>query len=122
HWAGAATGAGKQETKAELADEYEGGYITEAEYRAALAELGFVGHPQDLLVHLGDARRVKRYREKAVDAIAAAYTNFKVDDTRASSELAELNITGPARELLLAVWRKQRLDTIRLLTPAQIKK
>lgn len=121
-WTGGSSSAGKKETETQLADEYEGGFITETEFRASLTALGYTGHTQDLLVHLGDARRTKRYRDKAIDAIAAAYTNFKVDDTRAAGELAELNVTGAAKDLLLAVWRKQRIDSISLLTPAQVKK
>lgn len=121
-WAGGVAGAGKEETKVELQDEYEGGYLTEQEYRAALEQLGYTGEVQSLLVHLGDARRVKRYREKVVDAIAAAYVAFKIDDTAASSELAEVNVTGEAATLLVALWGKQRRDAIRLLTPAQLKK
>lgn len=121
-WAGSTQGAGKQETKAELADEYEGGYLAETEYRAELAKLGYTGHTQDLLVHLGDARRIKRWREKIVDAIGSAYLAFKIDDAQAASELAELNIAGQAASLLVALWAKQRRDTVRLLTPAQIVK
>jgi hypothetical protein len=121
-WGGSATGIGKAETKTELDDEYEGGYITEAEYRRALTALGYTGQPQDLLVHLGDARRVKKWREKIVDAIAAAHLSFKINDAQASAELAEIQITGEAATLLIVLWNKQRRDTIANLTPAQIKK
>jgi hypothetical protein len=121
-WAGSGTHAGKEETKAELLDEYESGYVPEAELRKALGALGYQGHAQDLLVHLGDARRVKRYREKVIDAIAAAHLAFKINDAQATAELAELNVTGEAARLLLALWAKQRRDKISLLTPAQIKK
>lgn len=121
-WLGGSSSAAKKQTLTELQDEHEGGYITEAEFRSSIAALGFTGHAQDLLVHLGDARRVKRYREKAVDAIADAYNAWKIDDTRARSELAELNVTGAAVDLLLGVWRKRRLFSITLLTAPQIKK
>lgn len=123
-WAGGSVtaGAGKSETAAELADEYEGGFITEAEYRADLGTLGYAGHELDLLVHLGDARRAKRYREKVVDAIAAAFVAFRLDETAAVSELAKVNVTGDAATQLVSLWALQRLDTIRELTPAQVKK
>lgn len=121
-WQGGSSSAGKRATETELAAEYEGGFVTEEQFRSALADLGYTGATQDLLVHLGDARRVKLYRDKAVAAIDAAYTSFKVDDTRARSELAELGVTGTAAELLLGVWGKQRIDSISLLTPQQVKK
>lgn len=121
-WGGSVAGAGKQETLTELEDEYAGGYVTEAELRASLTLLGYTGNQQDLLVHLNDARRIKRWREKVVDAIAAAYLGFKIDDATASSELAEVNVTGEASTLMLTLWGKQRRFTIRELTEAQVKK
>ena len=121
-WAAGGAAGGKAETLAQVADEYEGGFATEAEYRASLEHLGYTGAAADRLVHLGDARRVKRYREKAIDAIGKAYVGFKLSDERALAELEELHVAGEAAELLLTVWSKQRLDTIRELTPAQIAK
>jgi hypothetical protein len=121
-WTSAAGASAKAATKAELETEYEGGYITADEYRAELAQLGYSGHALDLEVHLGEARRVKGYRDKAVDAVAKAFVAFKIDSTKATSELAELNIPADAQTLLLSLWDKQRLFSIRELTPAQIKK
>lgn len=121
-WAGAVTGAGKEETKAELLDEFEAGYMPEPEFRKALGALGYTGHVQDLLVHLGDARRVKRWREKIIDAIAEAHLAFKIGDAQALSELAEVHVTGQAAALLLALWNKQRRFKISLLTAPQIKR
>lgn len=121
-WGGANAGAGKQETLAELEDEYAGGYVTEQELRDAATLLGYSGHQLDLLVHLNDARRLKRWREKAVDAIGGAYLAFKISDATASSELAEVNVTAEAATLLLTLWGKQRRFTIRDLTEAQVKK
>lgn len=121
-WATGGTGGGKAAAKAELGDEYEGGYITEAEYRAELAKLGYTGDELELEVNLGSARRLKRWREKIVDAIAAAYLGYRLDDTSASSELAEVNVTGEAATMLLHLWGIQRRDTVKLLTAAQVAK
>lgn len=121
-WAAQVGGAGKDATRAELLDEYEGGFMPEAELRKALEQLGYTGHVQDLLVHLGDARRVKRWREKIIDAIGAAHLAFKIDDAQATSELAELNVAGSSATMLITLWNKQRRDTIALLTVAQIVK
>lgn len=121
-WAGGVAGAAKEETRAELLDEYAGGYMTERELRAALGDLGYAGHTLDLYVHLADARRVKRWREKVVDAVAAAYLAHKIGDDVAASELAEVNVTGEAAARLLDLWRKQRRDTVTTLTAAQVAK
>lgn len=105
-WAGSVAGAGKEETKTELATEYAGGFMTETEFRQALEALGYSGHVQDLLVHLGDARRAAKYREKVIDAIGSGYMAGKVPAPLASSELAELGVTGQTTTDLLALWDK----------------
>lgn len=115
-------GAGKHATATELADEYEAGFISGEEYRTDLAALGYTGHELELELNLGDARRVKRYRDKVVDAIAAAYTSFRLAEQAALAELAVVNVTGSTAQRLVDLWTLQRRDTIRSLTPAQIKK
>jgi hypothetical protein len=121
-WAKGASGAGGGETRAEAAAEFEAGFITEAEYRELLAGHGVSGPALDRLVHLGDARRVKKYRDRVVDAIAGAYTAFRLDDTRAMAELAEVHISGDAAAGLLSVWGKLRLDKVRLLSDTELRK
>lgn len=103
-WAGSTTAKGKELTRTELAAEYAGGYISEAEYRASLTDLGYTGHAQDLEVHLGDAARLKKYREKVADAIGAVYMAGKYDAATASARLASVGIAGDAATMLLAVW------------------
>lgn len=103
-WAAAKHAAGKAETKAELETEYAAGYITEAEFRAALEQLGYTGGVQDHLVHLNDARRLSKYREKVVDAIGKAYQAKAIDAATATSELADVHVTGPAATELLHLW------------------
>lgn len=122
YWGGSSTAAGKEATRTELADEFEGGYITEAEYRDALAKLGYAGAALDLEVHLSDARRLKRWREKVVDAIGAAYTTWAVDAATATSELAQVGVTGEAASKLTALWDIDRTVTVRDLTQTQVKK
>jgi hypothetical protein len=121
-WAAGSGGGGKQETVTQLADEYEGGFITEAEFRAQLLEHGYDGAEQDLLVHLADARRAKKYREKIIDAIAAAYIAHKIDPTTATAELAEVGLSGDPVAKLLHLWDLERRARVALLTPTQIKK
>lgn len=113
---------GKQATKAELDDEYQAGFATEQEFRAALAKLGYTGAAQDLEVQLGDARRLKKWREAAVTAIGKSYLAHAIDDTAAISELAEAGVTGEAAQMQLRWWALERRVTIRELTDAQLVK
>lgn len=121
-WAHGDTASSKAATKAELADEYEAGYLDEAGYRAGLAGIGYEGQVLELELHLSEARRAKRYREKVVDAVSRAYVAHKIDDATAGAELAEVGVTGPAAAVLVGLWQKQRRYTVALLSPAQVKK
>jgi hypothetical protein len=121
-WAKGSSGAGGGETRAEAAAEFEAGYISEAEYRTLLEGHGVSGPALDRLVHLGDARRAKKYRDRVVDAIGNAYTSFRLDDARAVAELAEVHIGADAAASLLSVWGKLRLDRVRLLSDTELRK
>jgi hypothetical protein len=120
-WAATGTTGGKKDTVTLLETEYEGGQMTETEYRKALATLGYTGTVQDHLVALGNARRAKAYREKVIDAIHKAYVGFAINDGQAQEELATVNLTGEPFTELLGLWAKERLYTIRQLTAAQVK-
>jgi len=121
-WGQSGTAGGKQETKAELADEYAGGFITQAEYGAALQQLGYAGEALQLELELGDARRAKAYREKVIDAIHQAYLEHEIGTTEASSDLATVNVTGQAATQLLSLWDLERRYTRTRLTEAQVVK
>jgi hypothetical protein len=119
------TGGGtsaKSQTKAELLAEYEGGYIDEAEYRTALAALGYSGQALDLEVELGNARLAKRYRDAIVKAIHDAYMVVDIDDAEARAELLDAGLTADGAARMLTLWAKERRVYVRNLTPAQIAK
>lgn len=122
YWRTLHGGASKEATKTEIGDEFEGGYITEAEFRAALTNLGYTGNAQEVEVELGNARRLKKWRESTVDAIAKAYLAHAIDDAAALSELGEANVTGDAAQMLLRWWAMERRVTVRELTDAQLVK
>jgi len=118
---GGAAGA-KELTKTELAAEYEGRYITEAEYRAALGALGYAGPALELEVHLGDARRVKKYRDAIVSELHGEYIAHDVDDADVQATLAEIGVPADAVAQLLALWAIERRVHRRQLTAAQVKR
>lgn len=121
-WARGGGSSTKALTKAELLAEYEGGYTSEAEYRAALEQLGYSGAALDLEVELGNARLAKKYRDAIVRAIHDAYLVHEIDEAEAQAELADAGLSADATNRLLVLWAKERRVTVRSLTPAQIKK
>jgi len=121
-WAGAGTAGSKALTKAELDDEYEGGYISEADFRAQLTKLGYTGANLDLEVHRGDARRLKRWREKVVDAIAKAFIEHDIDSATAIVDLATVGVTGEAATRLVDLWQLEARVHRKHLTAAQVKR
>ena len=111
----------KHQTAAELRDEREGGYITDAEFRAGLTLLGYTGDTLEAEVLLADARRSKRWRDKAVDAIGKAYIAGKQDEAAARSLLEQAGVTGEAADHLFFWWRIIDAATEKQLTAAQVR-
>lgn len=122
HFTAGGTAATKELTKAELLTEYEGGYITQAQFQTGLEALGYAGTPLQLELALGDARQAKAWREKVVEAIHKAYTEHEIDDTAAISELATVNVVGDTATRLLQLWQLERLYTRTRLSEAQVVK
>lgn len=120
YWAQSGTAAGKELTKAEATAEYEGGFITEAEFRTLLQQLGETQHAIDLLVHLGDARRVAKVRDAAVTAIGKAYLGHEITAGQAGADLTALGISAAAQASMLKVWNLELGLSRRQLTEAEI--
>lgn len=121
-WTKAGVEAAKGLTKTELAAEYEGLFITEAEFRTSLAALGYTGPAQDMEINLADARRVKKYRDKGIDRVNKFYVKHAIDEATARVDLELFGVTGQAADLLLSVWAHERQIEQLQLTPAQIKR
>lgn len=122
HFSTGSTAAGKEATKAELMVEHEAGYITDAEYSAALQALGYTGTELQLELELGAARQQKAYRDKVVEAIHKAYLEHELDDATATSQLATVGVAGDQAQRLLALWQLERQYTVARLTEAQVVK
>jgi len=122
HFATGSTAATKEATKTELLDEYEGGFITQADYSAGLQALGYTGTALQLELELGDARQAKAWRQKVVDAINKAYIEHELTDTAAISELATVNVTGNTATRFLQLWQLERSYTLARLTQSQVVK
>jgi hypothetical protein len=108
-WAGGATAEGKALTKAELLTEFEGGYITESELRDHLAALGYSGPALDLEVHLGDARRIRGWRDKAITALGKRYVASTMDSAAADGYLVEIGVPDAGtRANIIRIWDIER--------------
>jgi hypothetical protein len=108
-WAGGAGATGKELTKAELLTEFEGGYITESELRDHLTALGYSGPELDLEVHLGDARRIRSWRDKAITALGKRYVASTMEAMAADGYLVEIGVPDPAtRASIIRIWDIER--------------
>ena len=122
HFSAGGTAATREATKAELLDEYEGGFISRTDYQTALEALGYTGTPLQLELELGDARQAKAWRQKVIDAIHKAYIEHELTDTAAISELATVNVTGDTATRFLQLWQLERSYTVARLTQSQVVK
>lgn len=121
-WAPKAGGqAGKAETASNLRAEYEGYLLTEQELRTALQALGYAPAEVDREVHLGDAARVKAYRDKALEATHKSYIAAQLTSADVATYLGQLHIDAAAIPELVAIWDIEKAVTRKTLTAAQIK-
>lgn len=112
---------GKEATRAELAIEFEGGFITEAEYRAALSTLGYSPADQTIQVELGGARAVKTERGRVVTAIHKAFVGHKITEPQARAALTGTTMIGEAVDRIMPLWILERDLTQPELTQAQVR-
>jgi hypothetical protein len=119
-WAESAGAGAKDATAANLRAEYEGLFITRDELVAALVKLGYDQTEALMLAHLGDAARVKKYRDAVVTAVYKAFLAHDVQDADARATLTADGISSDAIDDLLRVWKLELMAARRNLTPAQI--
>lgn len=120
YWKKGGTSGGKEATAANLRAEYEGLYIDRATLTAGLTDLGYSAHDADVLADLGDAARVKTYRDRVVTAIYKAFLAHKLTDAQARVALADDGIDAAAIGHLLDLWQREAGLTRHELTEAQI--
>lgn len=116
-----AKGKTKEETRAELADEYETGFISEAEYRATLTALGYVGAALELEVLHSAAAAVKVERGRVVTALHKLYVAHRLTLDQARADLAATGMQTEAVSRILPLWTLERDAARHELTNAQVK-
>lgn len=120
-WVGGATQATRDLTAAEWAADFEGGYITELQYRTHLQQLGYAAELVDAKVALGDTRRVKRARDQRLARIHASFVGHKITQAEATAALQETQVRPDARAQLIAEWTAEREVNVAILTAAQVR-
>jgi hypothetical protein len=120
-WLTGATAGTRDLTAAEWDADFEGGYITETQYRAKLTSLGFSDALVDAKVALGDARRVRSARNARVNRIRASYVGHKITRDEAVAALQQTAVRPAARDLLIAEWDGERAVNVQTLTAAEVR-
>lgn len=110
----------KEATAANLRAEYEGLFIDRATLVDALVQLGYQQADADTLADLGDAGRVKTYRDRVVTAIYKAYLAHQLTEAQARVALGDDGIDPAAIASLLELWTREQTLTRHELTQAQI--
>lgn len=110
----------KEATAANLRAEYEGLFIDRTTLLAGLKDLGYAEHDAEILADLGDAARVKKYRDAVVTATYKAYLGHDVLAGRARILLGDVGIGSEAATELLKLWDAELSVARKQLTPAQI--
>ncbi len=120
---GGATGAKlKALTEAELRAEYEGGFLTADALQTALGKLGYTPEQAAMLQDLGDAARVKTYRDKVLAAVHKAFVEHTIEEATATATMTAEHIGEEAQAQLLGLWRLERDFARHSLTGPQIKR
>lgn len=119
-WAAGGTSAGKDATAANLRAEYEGLFIDRATLLDALGKLGYDAHDAEVLAELGDAARVKKYRDAVVTATYKAFLAHELQTDQARAILLADGIAGDAIDELLRLWALELSIARRELTVTQI--
>ncbi len=121
-WAATVGTSGKDATAANLRAEYEGMFISRAQLVTGLEALGYDPHEADLLANLGDAARVKTYRDAVVKAVYNAFKAHSIDRIKALSDLATVGVDLDGANSLVSVWEQELDVAVKTLTAAQIKR
>jgi hypothetical protein len=117
------TGAtGRGLTAADLATEYEGGWITRDELVTELVGLGYTNAAAAEKAQAVDARMDRTYRTAARNRIQHRFDIFQADEAETRAALAQIGIGAAAQDRLIIVWELIRATKARELTPAQVVK
>lgn len=109
-------------TVSDLGAEYESGDMTEAEYVAAMKELGYSDATAREKLTALNAKIIRTARQARRNRIHMRYVNWKIDRDEATTALADTGMRSDVQRRVFTEWDAEREVNTKLLTPAQIKK
>lgn len=86
----------------------------------ALMSLGYTQHDADLVMHLADLRRLKRFRDAAITLIRTLYVGHRITDSELNAALDQETLPHEEKEQLAHIWSLERAANRRTLTEAQV--
>lgn len=110
----------KSASESLVLDNYEAGFITNAQAVTQLGNLGY--HPEEatIIIESYDARRVLALRNQGVTATGKAYKANLIDKATASADLDALGVSSTLRDHYLALWDVERQTDFKLFTKAEV--
>lgn len=106
--------------KSDILSLYSDQLITDAKAESLLVALHYPADEAKLLIELQDFKVQKAALTNGVAHVRTLYQGGKLTKSDATSELEALDIPGPAAKDLINVWDVTTVQTVKLLTPAQI--
>lgn len=119
-WAGGSGSGSKEATAANLRAEYEGLFIDRPTLLEGLGHLGYTPHDAEMMADLGDAARVKKWRDEYVTAVEKAFLAHNLTADQARADLIEQGIAAEAADNAIRLWTLRQAVERKTLTPAQI--
>lgn len=87
---------------------YEVGKFTRDEATSHLMAMGYDATEADLLLFLTEEAKKHAQMERAATSIGTRYVSWKIDRSEAVTLLDRINVPGPQRDEMLAVWDARR--------------
>jgi len=121
-WARGTGTTSKGLTATDLAAEYEGLFITRAQYVSQLQSLGYSQTQAEGKADSTDAKRARTSRNQVISTVRSAYVRHRIGRDRAVAELAGVGLPQRLQTSYMADFDRERALTPDAMTPAQIKK
>lgn len=108
------------ESQTLVLDAYDLRLLSADQARQVLRDTNHGDAEIDLLLRVADFKRARRLQDEAIGRIRAAYTGWRIDDVKASSDLDALGVPADARDDFMHTWGIERSVATKHLTAAQI--
>lgn len=114
------TAAARTLVKGDVLKLYADRLITRPEALAMLQDLGYEAHEAEFELEIEDFHQQSAARASAVSKVRSLYVARRISDVEVVGVLGQLGVGPDERDQLLAVWKLERNETLRILTPAEV--